>query len=61
MNCPICKRPLAGNGRCYTCNVDNMVLFAEHLERKQQAEAAEKIMAAQERIMQQEATTWRRK
>ncbi len=34
MNCPICKRPLAGTGRCYTCNVDNMVLFAEHLERK---------------------------
>ncbi len=51
MNCPICKRPLAGNGRCYTCNVDNMVLFAEHLERKAEADASAKIQAAQDRIM----------
>ncbi len=51
MNCPICKRPLAGNGRCYTCNVDNMVLFAENLERKAEQDAAAKIQAAQDRIM----------
>ena len=50
MTCPLCHTPLAANGRCYKCGVENMRLFAEHLERKQAAE----IAAAQDRIMRQE-------
>jgi len=58
MNCPICKRPLASNGKCYPCNVNNMDVFAKHLEQKAAAEAAEKILAAQDRIMLKEG--WKR-
>jgi len=47
MTCPLCHRPLAQNGRCYTCGVENMRLFAEHLAQKD----AERIAAAQARIM----------